>query len=395
MFSTKEKFKQALDANGLIHDAIVMGISDKCIAEENLKTNDFGLQLLGRALNWAVPNLNYNFTNDVNKIDNQEFKKKLQQDEDQIFKKGLAILNSDSLIEKLATFYVAYEVYLVDILFPKDGEKRYPGVIRMRKFLFQTTEEPDVESHNFKEEYKNLFVKFNQQYGKYGKTLKLETIESMFSFLLQKSVKEPPETESISEKVISLKFEDLSKGNQIKADLYSRPSEIEGRYKAAKIIGLENFEEIRDSDVFFLETLQVRANSADKIFAEAESQGKDLNDPNVMRELGEQINALGKPIHRSYAIGSAIGRSFELIVSYAIVGGIWGLVFKNLFIFSLSGGAIGLLVSALFVAPVLASQRTKQRIQDISFGVGSLLFVPVVYIGALGLIVWIIRLIFF
>ena len=87
MFSTKEKFKQALDANGLIHDAIVMGISDKYIAEENLKTNDFSLQLLGRALNWAIPNLNYNFTNDVNKIDNQEFKKKLQQDEDQISKR--------------------------------------------------------------------------------------------------------------------------------------------------------------------------------------------------------------------------------------------------------------------------------------------------------------------
>jgi len=394
MFMTKEKFKKALDANGLIHDAIVAGICDKYIAEENLKTDDFGLQLLGRALNWAVPNLNYNFIDDVNKIDNQEFKKKLQQDEDQIFKKGLAILNSDTLIEKLATFYVAYEVYLVDILFPKDGEKRYPGVVRMRKFLFQTTEEPDVESHNFKEEYKNLFVKFNQQYGKYGKTLKPETIESMFSFLLQKSVKEPQKTELISEKVTSLKFEDLSKGDQIKADLYSRPNCIEGRY--GQIVGLNDINNVKSSDLFFMETLKVRADSADKIIAEAKSQGKDIDNPEIMKELSEKINALGKPIHRNEAVITAVWCVLQLIVVYAVVGGIWGLVFKkSFFVFGLFGGILGLLVSALFVAPVVASQRTKQRIQDIVFGAGSLLFVPVILIGILGLVAWVISLIFF
>jgi len=396
MFRTKEKFRKALDANGLIHDAIVAGICDKYIAEENLKTDDFGLQLLGRALNWAVPNLNYNFTDDVNKIDNQEFKKKLQQDEDQIFKKGLAILNSDPLIEKLATFYVAYEIYLVDILFPKNGEKRYPGVVRMRKFLFQTTEEPNVESHNFKEEYKNLFVRFNQQYGKYGKTLKPETIESMFSFLLQKSVKELPKTGLISEKVTSLKFEDLNKGDQILADLYSRPNYMSGRYRAGQIFGLSNLSEVKSSDIFFLETLKVRADSADKIIAEAKSRGKDIDNPEIMKELGEEINALGKPIHRSEAVMTAVWCVLQLIVVYAIVGGIWGLVFKkSFFVFGLFGGIAGLLVSALFVAPVVASQRTKQRIQDIVFGAGSLLFVPVILIGVLGLIAWVIRLIFF
>jgi len=145
-----------------------------------------------------------------------------------------------------------------------------------------------------------------------------------------------------------------------------------------------------------LETLQVRANSADRIFAEAKSQGKDLNDPNVMKELGKKINALGNPIHRSESVMTAIWCVLQLIVIYAIVGGIWGLVFKKSFlVFGLFGGIAGLLVSALFVAPVVASQRTKQRIQDIVFGAGSLLFVPVIYIGVLGLIVWIIRLIFF
>ncbi len=54
----------------------------------------------------------------------------------------------------------------------------------MKKFLFQRTEnEPDVQSTNFKETYKNLFVEFNNKYGKYGKVLKTETIDSLFSLL--------------------------------------------------------------------------------------------------------------------------------------------------------------------------------------------------------------------
>jgi hypothetical protein len=192
------------------------------------------------------------------------------------------------------------------------------------------------------------------------------------------------------------KFEDLSKGDKILADLYSRPNCISGRYSAGQIFGLSNLSEINSNDIFFLETLKVRADSADKIIAEAKSQGKDIDDLRVIKELGEQINVLGKPIHRSEAVMTAIWCVLQLIISYAIVGGIWGLVFKKgFFLFGLFGGIAGLLVSILFVGPVVASQRTKQRIQDIVFGSGSLLFVPAIYIGILGLIAWAVRLIFF
>jgi hypothetical protein len=191
------------------------------------------------------------------------------------------------------------------------------------------------------------------------------------------------------------KFEDLSKGDQIKADLCSRPNARNGKYKAGNL-GLDNLAEIKDKKIFFLETLKMKADLADKMIAEAESQGKDTSDPQVMKELGEEINATGTPLHRSESVMTAVWCVLQLIVIYAIVGGIWGLVFKKSFlIFGLFGGIAGLLVSALFVAPVVASQRTKQRIQDIVFGAGSLLFVPIIYIGVLGLIVWIIRLIFF
>jgi hypothetical protein len=191
------------------------------------------------------------------------------------------------------------------------------------------------------------------------------------------------------------KFEDLNKGDQIKADLYSRPNAMNGKYRVGQL-GLDDLAGIKSSDIFFLETLKVRADSADRIIAEAETQGKDTTDPNVMKELGEEINALGKPIHRSESIMTAIMNTIQLMITYGIVIGIWGLVFKkSFFTFGLYGVIAALFISLLFVAPVTASQRTKKRIKDISFGAGSLLFVPVIYIGVLGLIALVIRLIFF
>jgi hypothetical protein len=181
---TKNRLKKSLEANGLIHDAIVMGIADKYIQEEDLGNDDFGLQLLGRSLNWAIPNLDYNFENDLRKVEDKEFKRRLVEDENQIFKKGLIILNSDSLLEQLISYYVSYEIYLVGNLFPQGGEREYPGIVRMKKFLFQSTEkEPDVQSSDFKEIYKKLFIRFNDEYGKYGKTLKTQTIDSIFYLL--------------------------------------------------------------------------------------------------------------------------------------------------------------------------------------------------------------------
>ncbi len=191
------------------------------------------------------------------------------------------------------------------------------------------------------------------------------------------------------------KVEDLNKGELIKADLYSRPNAINGKYRVGQL-GLDNLESIKDSDIFFLETLRVRADSADKIIAEAESQGKDTTDLNVMKDLGEKINALGKPIHRSESIMTAIMVSLTIIVCYGIAIGIWGLVFsKNFISFGLYGVIAGSLISLLFVAPVIAVQRTKERIRDIIFGVDIMVTSIGIIIGILGLVVWVIRLIFF
>ena len=188
--------------------------------------------------------------------------------------------------------------------------------------------------------------------------------------------------------------EAFNKGMLIKADLYSRPNATNGKYRACQLFYLENLNAIKDTDVFFLESLQIRADSADKIIAEAEEQGRDTSDPNILKELGEKINALGELIHRNQAIMTAVFVSLRIVAYYAIAIGIWSLVFKKSFIaFLFYGSLAGLIISLLFVAPVISVQRTRQRIKDIVFGAGSLIGTFGVIIGIIGLIAWVIRLI--
>jgi len=141
--------------------------------------------LLARAINWAMPSLSYTFENDVARVKKKEFRERLlANDGNDIFQKGLNILNSDKGLEQLISSNIAYQIYLVNkLLDPAEAQQKYPGLVRMRKFLAQSTEdEPDIEAVNFKEGYKKLFVEFNNSYGKYGKTLSSETVDSFFCF---------------------------------------------------------------------------------------------------------------------------------------------------------------------------------------------------------------------
>lgn len=187
----------------------------------------------------------------------------------------------------------------------------------------------------------------------------------------------------------------MDKGKQIKADLYSRPNAMNGKYRVAQI-GLDDLTGIKDKDIFFLETLKMKADLADKMIAEAEAQGKDTNDPKVMRELGEQINAAGTPLHKSESVMTAVFVSLQLMAYYGIAIGIWGLVFKKSFLtFGIYGLIVGLLISLLSAAPVVAFQRTKEKVRDMSFGAGAIWGNLAIIIGVLGLVAWVIRVIFF
>jgi len=187
------------------------------------------------------------------------------------------------------------------------------------------------------------------------------------------------------------KIEKLNKADAIMAEIYSRENYMKGRYKACHL-ELDELAGIKNSDIFFLETLKMKADLADKMIAKAESEGKDMADPNVMKELGEKINAMGIPIHKNERIMTAVFISFQLMTYYGIAIGIWGVVLKKSFlVFGFYGVITGLLIS-LFTAPVIVSRRTKEQIRDISFGVGSIWFNLVIIIGVVGLVALSIRL---
>jgi hypothetical protein len=191
------------------------------------------------------------------------------------------------------------------------------------------------------------------------------------------------------------KIENFSKGDLIKADIYSRKNAINGKYREGKL-ELDDLSNIKDDDIFFLETLKMRADLADKMISEAEVRGEDMNDLNMMKELGEKIKALGTPIHRNEAVMTAVLTSLQLMVYYGIAVCIWGFVFKGSFLTSVFLGLlIGLLISIFSVAPVIASQRTKEKIRDMVFGVSVLWGNIGIIIGIVGLVALIIRLVFF
>ncbi|MGW8184994.1 MAG: hypothetical protein ACWGHO_02690 [Candidatus Moraniibacteriota bacterium] len=193
------------------------------------------------------------------------------------------------------------------------------------------------------------------------------------------------------------KVKELSGGRLIKAELYSRPNAINGKYKTGQLgLELENLLEIKDSDIFFLETLKMKADLADKIIAEAELGGRDTNDSNIMKELGEKINAMGEPLHKNEVMLDVIFAPLYFIVVYGITIGVWGIVFRKSFLtFSFYGVIAGLLIGLLFASPLIARQRTREQIKDILFVASSLWGNLGIIIGVIGLIALAIRLVFF
>lgn len=100
-------------------------------------------------------------------------------------------------------------------------------------------------------------------------------------------------------------------------------------------------------------------------------------------------------LERSRAKSMALGIILQLVAGYCIAIGIWGLALnKSLFWFVLVGVIVGLLIG-LFNAKIILIQRTVEGASDMMFSMGSLWGGLCTIIGIFGLIVWIIRVIFF
>ncbi|MCX6743818.1 MAG: hypothetical protein NT116_06340, partial [Candidatus Parcubacteria bacterium] len=102
------------------------------------------------------------------------------------------------------------------------------------------------------------------------------------------------------------------------------------------------------------------------------------------------------PISRGQAKMNAIMATLHLIFYFGIALLIWGLALKkSIFWFGLAGVLVGLIISLLFVAPIMGMQKTKERTKELMFSIGSIWGGISIIIGILGILVWIIRAIFF
>jgi len=99
---------------------------------------------------------------------------------------------------------------------------------------------------------------------------------------------------------------------------------------------------------------------------------------------------------RANATKSIFVSAPRFIVIYSVALGIWGLALNKGFLwFGLSGAIIGILVSLLSIAPVIAIKRTQEQIKETMFAAGAIWGGIGIFIGVAGIILWIVRVMFF
>lgn len=93
---------------------------------------------------------------------------------------------------------------------------------------------------------------------------------------------------------------------------------------------------------------------------------------------------------------NAVVAALHMIVYYSVALGIWGLAFKKGFLqFGLFGSLLGLLISLVFIVPIIALSRSEDHTKEMMFAIGATWGNLGILVGILGVIVWIVRAVFF
>lgn len=186
-------------------------------------------------------------------------------------------------------------------------------------------------------------------------------------------------------------YNDDNPFDRIRADIYSRQNYLNGKYKLGKF-GLEFGD--KDYNPESPERIKKKADLADDLIAKAEEAGKDTNNKDILLNLGSEAKSImGTSISAKESKMTAVMNMFQLIMSYGIALGFWGLVFNKGFItYAIYGAIIGLILGVFFY-PIFSKQRSKEKIQEASFIIGGMWINLAIVIGILGLIIWIIKLI--
>ncbi len=100
------------------------------------------------------------------------------------------------------------------------------------------------------------------------------------------------------------------------------------------------------------------------------------------------------PISRERARGAGFWVVLHLMAYYGAAGFAWGLALKSL-IWGIAGGVVvGLLLGALFAFPVVTKQSSEEQTKEMMFAVGATWGNLAIVLGIIGIVVWLIRLVF-
>lgn len=103
----------------------------------------------------------------------------------------------------------------------------------------------------------------------------------------------------------------------VRADVVSRPNALNGRYKAGKF-GLEFWD--ADYDYEGPNIVRARADLADRLIAEAELSGKDVNNAEVLGVIAKEVSSIiRKEILRNRLFALVIVTILTVLVSIFLI----------------------------------------------------------------------------
>lgn len=84
----------------------------------------------------------------------------------------------------------------------------------------------------------------------------------------------------------------------------------------------------------------------------------------------------------------------QMFLPWPVMSVIWGLVFSNVVVGVIVGAVIGLIIT-FFSASAISRAQTVERRSEIIYAAGALWLPPAIWLGAIGLVVLAVKLIFF
>lgn len=167
-FNKNKRVKRGYDKSKMISNYIKVAIFQKFFIpkkkDDNSEQYNFEMAVLGQAINWLVPDDEYDMDILLKEADHEKkFKVKLIRNKEMIYRIAENILKSDPELEKLIALNLLDKGLLLNLLYPNGQVMSFPGFSRIQEFLENTKVKLPKEAWD-QDEYRAQFEKFVNNY---------------------------------------------------------------------------------------------------------------------------------------------------------------------------------------------------------------------------------------